>query len=304
MATPVSVTVQSDDPSPVAVVGMVIQFYTTGGVFVTSGTTDSTGKVAVMLPDADYNVLFYKQGVSILPKQPQRITVDHTAISNDFLVTGHVKSRPESIDPLRCTISGYILSTAGLGANHRLVFETVNDLLVLSDNVIAPYTHAEVPSDDTGYFEFELLRNTKYNAYFVFPQNLFNQQPGKLDCQTPDSPSAPLADFLFPVQTELDFSATTISLVQHSPADSSITYTVRYSDGSTRTTTSTAWSGLEIASSDTTIADAAFGNGFIAITPLSPGTATITATRIVKDSATISPIASFTSQTITVTVTA
>lgn len=298
----VTILVNNDLPTPAPVAGIVVEFYSTGGVFQTSGTTDSDGEVTVSLPVAFYDVVFYKTGVSILPKQPQRIEVLASPATNNFLVSCHQRTAPESLDPLRCTVSGYIIGVDGKQARHRLIFEPVKNLLVLSQNVIAPYHRVEVASDEDGYFEFELLRDRQYNAYFVAPQGLFGQEPGKLDVVTPDQPAAPLDKLLFPVPLSMDFSASTISLSAGGDQDESITASLSYSDGSVRTSTGNQWAYVKIENTDNTIVEAFLSGGILCLKPLSAGTATITTSRVMSDLATIDPLENYTSESVVVTV--
>lgn len=297
----VTIRVVDDEPSPAAIEGMVVQFYSTAGIFQTEGTTDVSGEVVALLPTAEYDVVFYKVGVSILPKQPQRIEVIDPG-SNVFTVTGHVRAAPESTDPLRCTVSGSILGVDGKQAVHKLIFEPVHNLVVLSGNIIAPYHRVQVQSDEDGYFEFELLRNTQYNAYFVAPQDLFGQQPGKLDIVTPNHPGVALDKLLFPVPTNLDFSANSISLTAGAEQDESILGTLSYSDGSTRTTTGSPWAYISIQNTDNTVVEAFLSGGKLCLKPLSAGTATITTIRIMASLVTINPLPDYASESVVVTV--
>lgn len=303
---PVSIVILSDDPSPVPVEGVVVEFYDTDAVFQTSGTTDGDGTVVVTLPDETYDVLFYKQGVSILPRQPQQIVVDSLE-SNTFQVTAHVRSLPESIDPIRCKVSGYIKGVGGGAAIHRLIFEPVKTLMVMGSNVIAPASRIEFTSNNEGYFEFELLRDTKYCAYFLFPQDLFCTQPGKLNVITPDAPAVELEDFLFPVPINFEFSETTISLPVDPVPDESVEFTLSFSDGSTRETRNSLaspWAGVTLTNTDNTVVEACFlDGGILSLKALTPGTATITTVRTIPSTVLIDPLPDYTTNSIVVTVT-
>lgn len=301
---PVTIRVLSDDPSPVLVEGVVVEFYdATTAVFQTGGSTASNGEVVVTLPDGDYDVLLYKVGASIIPKQPQQITVD-SLLSNIFEIGAHLRTRPESIDPLRCTVSGFILGVDGKQAKHRLIFEPVKTVTILSSNVIAPYSRREVASSEDGYFEFELLRDTKYFAYFVFPQDLFGMQPGKLDIVVPDSPSVALDVLLFPIPINLTFSASAISLVAGSPWDSTITVELTFSDGSVRECLSSPWAYVAVTNTDGDVVEAAISDGkVLQLKALTPGTATITTVRTIGDRALFDPLPAYATQSVVVTVT-
>lgn len=298
----VTILIENDLPSPTPVEDVAIEFYTTGGVFQTSGTTDEDGEVTVSLPVDFYDVVLYKPGVTFLPRQPQRIEVLASPASNNFSISCHERVAPESIDALRCTVSGYILGVDGKQARHRIVFEPVKNLLVLNNNVVAPYHRVEITSSEDGYFEFELLRNREYNAYFVNPYGLFGVEPGKLAVVTPNQPAAPLDKLLFPVPLNMDFSAPTISLLAGGEQDESITASLSYSDGSIRTATGNQWAYVKIENTDNTIVEAFLSGGILCLKPLSPGTATITTSRVMSDLVTIDPLEDYASESVVVTV--
>lgn len=299
----VTIIVASDDPVPVLVDGVVVEFYdATNAVFQTMGTTDTSGELTISLPAGDFDVIFYKAGLNILPRQPQRISVD-LLLSNVFKVTGHLRTRPESIDPLRCTVSGSIIGVDGKQAKHRLIFEPVKTITVLTGAVVSPYSRREVASNEEGYFEFDLLRNTKYSAYFVFPQDLFGTQPGKLDVITPDLPGVDLDVFLFPVPVKLTFSALTISLTAGSLTDETIQVSLSFTDGSIRETLSSPWAGVHVTNTDANVVEASIADAkILKLKPLKPGTAVITTERAVNDRAFFDPLPDYTTDTVVVTV--
>lgn len=301
---PITIRVLTDDPSPIPIEDVVIEFYTSASaIFQTSGSTSSSGETTVTLPDGDYDVLLYKTGVSFLPRQPQRITVD-SLLTNTFEISAHPRVRPESIDPLRCTVSGSVLGVDGKQAKHRLVFEPVKTITILSHSIIAPYSRREIASTENGYFEFDLLRNTKYSAYFVFPQDLFGTQPGKLDVIVPNSPSVPLDDLLFPIPVNLTFSETAVTINSESLLDDTITVILTYSDGSVRESMSSPWAYVTVTNTEPTIVEASISDAkVLLLKPLTVGSATITTTRVISDRALFDPLPSYMTQSVVVTVT-
>lgn len=301
MAT-VTIRVLSDDPVPAPVEGLLVQFYDTDAVFQTSGTTDDDGEVVVSLPVEFYDVLFYKAGVSILPSQPLRIEIED-ADPHEFEVEAHVRSLPESTNPDRCKVSGYILGVGGGRYKTSVTFRPTKCLIVTMSNVVAMGAHIEVFSNDDGYFEFELLRDTSYVATFVVPRTLFGEDPGKLSCMTPDGPAVELHAFLFPVPVDMDFSATTLALVAGADQDDSIEYTLTYNDGSERATLSTPWGGVDVTNSDGDVIDVAVHDGKLIITPLAAGEATITSTRTIPSTVDYDPLPDYVTESIVVTVT-
>ena len=292
----------NDLPIPLRVAGCVVEFYTTAGVFETSGTTDVNGEVTATLLAGFHDVLFYKQGLSILPKQPQRIEVLALPATNVFLVTGHARVRPESIDPLRCTVSGHILGADGKKTKSKLIFSTKKGLLVLSSNIIAPELQLNASSDDNGYFEFELLRGVCYSAYFTYLEVLLGMNPGVLDILVPDQPSVTIDTLLFPVPVNMDFSANVKALVAGAGPNEDIDYTLTHSDGSVRNG-GTPWAGITLTNTDSLVVEAALRDGKLCLTPLTAGVATITVVRSMSDRVLFDPVPVFQSEQVVVTVT-
>lgn len=298
----VSITLLNDDVSPAPIVGSVIEFYTTVGVFETGGTTDSNGVISVSLPTGFHDILFYKAGVSILPRQPQRIEVLASPSTNNFTVTGHIRTREESLDPTRCTVSGFLINANGIGGIARLVFSPRLSLITRSGNPVIPGSSVDAASNDTGYIQFELLRGIEYCAYFVDVDQFLGVTPAVFDVLVPDAPAIDIMSLLFPIPVNATFSSTSISLVSEDPTDDSITYEVIYTDASSRFR-NTLWGGFKLGSFDNTICGVELCDGTLMLTPLTPGTISITLVRSIPTSVDIDPLPEFTSQTLTVTVT-
>lgn len=310
--TAVSVRLQDDAPSPLPIVGAVIQFFTTGGLFVTQGTTDGSGVVSALLPDATYNLLFYKQGVSILPRQPQQIVVSALALSNNFLVTGHVTTMPEGPDSLRCRISGTLLDPSGLPAKDlRISFRPMADFSIMGGNLVSVQSQIEVHPDDSGYFQFDLLRGMPYAAYLLgvdsFPQ--LGITPASLVVIPPSQPAMSLANLLFPLPVSVVFSPDTISIPLAAGPDALSTLgVITYSDGSTSGTTPSSrtqqppFARLDYVYSDPTLFEIVVANGQTTITPLKTGTGTVALARTVTKWAFWPSPPAFTSPPLTVTI--
>lgn len=298
----VTIRIQNDLPAPLRVSGVLVEFYNLASVFQTSGTTDANGEVAVSLPVTEYNVFMYKAGVSISPRQPQRIAVLEAPSSNIFLVTAHVRALPESSNPLFCRVSGFLLRADGKQTKTRLVVSPTLSLLVLDGNIIAPESRAEIASNDAGYFEFDLLRDVKYNVYFIYQDELFGVEQGKLDVRVPAQPGIQIDKLLFPLPANLSFSEGTIALVAGGAANLAITYITTFTDGSVRAA-GLPWSYVKVNSSNTGVVDAVLKDGKLWLTPKLPGTANVTAERIVSQNALWRPLPGFTTGTVVVTVT-
>src|ERR1051325_7270828 len=246
MSTPVRLILMSDEVVPQPIPAVEVAIYTTGGTFVTSGSTDGVGDVNFLLPDNPYDVLFYKQGMSILPKQPQRIIVDSMASSNEFTVTAHIRVLPEALDPTLCRISGYSLGVTGRPVPSRINLALVPEIYVSNPSqYVTPNEVIEISSDQSGYFEFDVIRGVRYKGYFAFVDRLLDMCPLELDIRVPDQPGLTLSDFLFPVPVHVEFSATTMNLTMPT-ADESTTVDVLFSDGSDRSVPYPQWTSIQV----------------------------------------------------------
>ncbi len=280
----VTIRLQDDSTGNPRIEGVAIEFYSTLGAFQTSGTTDEDGEVTVSLPADFYDIMFFKQGLSILPSQPQRFEVLSSG-SNIFLVTGHLRLLPESSNPLKTKVSGYVLGGA-LGATRtRVSLSLVKQLTVVGPNPILPESRFEVSSDDDGYFEFELVRGMKYTAVFRDVDEFMQVTPAFFTLLVPDSPGIAFDKLFFPLPVSLEFDDDTLSLVAGAVDDVSIGYFINYSDGSDTNNRpiSVPWASLQAVSSNEEVATAVLEDGHLRIDPIAPGTTTISTIRHFND---------------------
>jgi hypothetical protein len=300
--TVVTVKINDDSSAELPVEDVTLEIYDGSSVFQTSGISDADGLASVSLPDGTYVLYLFKSGVTFLPRQPQTLVVVGPS-ENVFQINCHVKEDPESDDPLRCTVSGTILGVNGLPTVSSLIFDPVKELMILSGKIIAPDSRLEVRSDKDGYFEFELLRNRSYSAYFLFPQDLFDQQPGKLNVVVPDRPRVDLHSLLFPLPVSLTFSAPTITLPVSSTVDETISVEASFTDNTERGVVNTPWAGIFVNNPDPTIAEVSIDDTTLLIKPLSPGTINVTTFRELTDKVVIDPLPDFSSGMIIITIT-
>jgi hypothetical protein len=305
--TTTTIILESDDPSPVLIEDVLVNVYDTGGVFQTSGNTDVDGEAIFDLPDDDYDLTFYKQGVSIIAGMPLRITVDAADTDvppNTWKVIAHITASPEAIDPLLCRISGYIRGADGsFTKDGKLTAAPVKETGVLGGNVIAPQHLAYIRPDDNGYYEFDLLRGVNYNVYFHFLEELLSTKPPSLTCIVPDLPALPIADFLFPVQVDADFDPEVLA-IDVGDENTDVALTITYSDGSTSVTrtASPGFSGIIPESDDEDVATVELLGYTVCVVGIGVGTANITITRTISADIHYDPVPTFTTETLVVTV--
>jgi hypothetical protein len=291
----------SDDTIPIAIPGVVVEFYSTAGAFITSGTSDSAGEVTVTLPAAFYDILMFKIGISVLPKQPQRIQVLTQVPPNVFEVTAHIRVLPETNDLTLCRVSGYVINSHGKPQKGvKISLGPTLELVDVSTRLVDPDHQVDVTSDDKGYFEFDLLRKVTYEGYILYKDDWMGQTPGTLVILAPDRPSVPLEYLLFPIPQAVDFSAPTLS-VPINTIDDSITIIVTFTDGNVRQLP-LQWGGYNLTISDADIFDFEVAGDKLVITGKTAGTATLTAERTLPVTSLWLPEPSFASDTLTVTV--
>jgi len=288
----VNITVQNDDPSNTKISGLIIYIYTTGAVFVTSATTNAQGLVTVNLPDASYDVLFFKQGVTIT--QPQRLVIDSMQ-TNNFLITGHVRVLPESLDTTLCRVSGFINGLDGKPVPDLDVRFNQLPTNIINTGVLIFNDPVNATSNNRGYFEFDLLRTIKYEAGL-------SGYATPLVVKVADVPAVKVNDLLFPLQVNLSTSDDELTIPLSGGANSSLTYTVTYSDFNTGRLYND-WSSIEVNYSVPGIAYLSANDTNLVITPKAAGTTVLTFVRVIKpEYVWINPPA-FVSPTITINVT-
>lgn len=300
------VILESDDPSPALVGGLTVRFFDTGGTFITSGVSNVSGEVDVDLPDADYHLYFFKQGVSINAGMPLLITIDVADTDvppNTFKVIVHVHTLPEAIDPLQCRISGFIRGADGEPTKDgRIIMSATLETGVLGGNVISPQDSVSASPDENGFYEFNLLRNVNYCLYFHFLETLAQKEPPVLDARVPNLPALDIADFMFPVPIDASFSVNVLALIAGDLADDSVESAITFSDGSIREQ-GTQFTTFSSVSDDEAVALVAMQSGKILITPVATGVANITIIRTIVSTIYYDPVPTFVTETLVVTVT-
>lgn len=301
---------ESDDVVPVLIEFLTVRLFDTGGSFVTSGVTDVDGEVIVDVPDADYDLYFFKSGVSILGGMPQRITVDAADTDvppNTFKVLAHVAVLPEAVDPALCRVSGDLVGSGGQPSiDGRLVFSLCKMAGYIVGDLLAPQSALNKAPDAGGHYEFDLIRGQEYQAWFTHVNSIpgIAEEPFRMKVIVPDLPSIHIRDLLFPVPVSATFSALTLGLVAGGAEDNTIELTVTYSDGSDRTALPALGTQF-ILSSDNDVAVALDRvENTLYITPIAAGVANITVSRVLSTEFLVfDPTPAFITETLEVTVT-
>ncbi len=286
----VTITIQNDDVLNTKLQGVSIYIYTTLAVFVTSGITDSLGVLTISLPDASYDLLFFNYGFSTI--QPQRIVVDSLLI-NHFLVTGHLRTRPESLNPDLCRVSGYIYGPDGKPRKEVTTrFNQKKRNVIVSGNEILNIPIAFY-SDEKGYFQFDLYKEMCFESYI-------DGYEYRLHSKVPNHPSVDLFKLLFPLQVLITHPGTIITTLSGGPIFDS--FAVFYNDEN-RGLLSNEFSKVLYTLDNPDILAITFTETQVDIIPYATGTCNITFTRVINENYVWRPADAFTAPTLTITIT-
>lgn len=289
--TIVRINVKNDDIPQSNVSGVFISVYSIEATFITSGSTDNTGVVTFSLPDNTYDLLFFKQGMSI--QQPQRIIVNSN-LSNNFLISGHIRAMPESIDPILCRVSGYINSVDGKAVDNIDVRFNQLPINIIANGNFVFNDPVQATSDKRGYFDFYLLRGVSYEA------SIAGYNPALIS-KVPNYPAVNVADLLFPLPVRISLTTSSITLDRVNGPNSSIGYTAYYSDLNTGRLAND-WSSIQFDASVNGIVSLGATDTNLVLTPISTGTTQITFVRYIDPRYVWINPSEFIQQTLTVNV--
>jgi len=289
--TIVNLIVKDDDVFSTPLVGVTVGVYDINSVFITQGTTNSSGQVSFSLTDPQYRVYLYKQGFSIV--QPWLLNVDLSKISVTFSLTGHLRKLPETLNPRLIRVSGYLVDFSGR-PRKNLTLKLHKEAQVNVDELIVENTPVTYTSDDKGYFEFDLYRTLKFCSIYLTERDLYN-------IEIPDRAAINLPDLLFPVPVLL----TITSPINLTLSGGSITvpYTATFSDYSTDRCFKSDWGQIKIVTTPSDILSICIGKNELTITPLQTGTTTVTFVRELLQDFTWIGAPSFISPTLAINIT-
>ena len=278
---------------------VLVRIYNSDLVLMTQGTTgeggNDPGERLFNLAQDTYSMRLSMgiPGYSVV--SPQSFTVTGVPEDDIFDVSVTLFSAPVATNPSLCRCSGFFLNPDGspaVGIKVALQYLSVPAMLgssaVLSKKLF-------LTTDSSGYIQTDLIRGASYRI------DMEGYSDVSLETRVPNTSSANLPDILLPIVTEVSFSSSSVTLAVGATYNASATLTFR--------------SGLSLVLSEFTSAPVTFSssgaglsvsvsNGQLALTGVTAGTYTVTASRVVPDVAIqASPDAGFSSGTLTVTVT-
>ena len=198
----VDIFVKEKTPPQDPISGVVVKVFSENGSLVYGqATTDADGKASFLLPNATYQLRFYKQQVSFA--QPKLITVLEAPVApqtNSFDVLGESFVPPVSTDPRLCVASGIFKKPNGAPApNVDMHFITKFDPVLL-DGAAVLTERMSTRTDANGYAQISLIRFAQYDVTIEGIEDYLRM------ISVPDKPSTNLPDLLFPVVAQITFS--------------------------------------------------------------------------------------------------
>jgi len=264
-----------DQTAATAVESAQVRLYSSDGTaFITYGTTDSAGEVALDVPDATYWVRFFKTGYAFPSKRS--VVVDAAAANNTFDTEAeNLEILPPSSASNLCRVSGYVVGAGGQprkGATFQFMLTHLRH--IVSGR---PITASKVTcrSDEYGYTEVELIQGAFYD---VVVEGLDDQV---FVAQVPELGYAKLTEVIWPYPARVTLSSATVSVA--AAAEEDVTVTLVLSSGVVMPLPSDAAAGavgfsLAASSSDTDVATVVLDGTTATITGVASGSATISFT--------------------------
>jgi hypothetical protein len=270
----VNLFIKDDTASENPISGVVVRVFDDQNVnLITSGTSDASGQIALLLPaPAEYQVRSFKNQVTFTNPTIIDVLENPGATPNDFDISGHVFAPPEAVNPRLCRCSGFFIDVTGAPkANLDIhVISKFDPLILEGDAVMAERVHGR--TDSNGYFQIDLIRFGKYE---VFLEGL---EDSIREIEIPDLASANMPDLIFPVVSSVSFTpAGPWSIGIGSDNDFELTPVVMASDG--RTLTGAAVNDLTWSTDDEDVAAGLVTPNVLTLRGVAAGTANLIATR-------------------------
>jgi len=268
----VDVYVRSN-PLDLPLSGVLVRVYDAAGtVQYTEGTTDTTGRAALLLPVGSFTVRFYRFGTRFV--QPQLMTIAAQALNSPpytFDFVGEVMGQPAATDARLCRCSGYFRELNGGPKKYLdLSFSAEFDPILLEGAGVVS-GGIRVRTDENGWVELDLIRGGIYNA------NVESMEATPTRCvRVPDLASANLPDLLFPVVSDVQLD---VGAPLSVPVGGQLVVTPTVLASSGVPLMGTASDDVNWTVADTSIASVAIGAEQLTISGLVAGSTYLVATR-------------------------
>jgi hypothetical protein len=297
-ATAVLATVVTSDDQvvPVPVQDVSVRVYDEDDVFMTEGVTDANGQFVLPLagsasPGTSYIIRLRKNGYTVPSGHTQFINVlDPLPVgaTNTFDFTLHEVTIPESVDPLMCRVSGYLVDASmqprknvnirfitrkGFPDSSIGIMAQTSNPTVVGGRIIA--ADVTVTTDRLGYVEVSLPRG---GVFDVHVSGLEHPSGVVSPVVIPELSAARLEDILFPYVQSVSYTPNPVSVVLGMFTDVALSITL--SSGAALTEVADINNFVVFAVADPSVASAVVINpGQLRVNGASAGSTTISATR-------------------------
>jgi len=194
------ITAKNQKTPAVALPGVTVRVYTSGGTLLSSSLTDAGGVAEFLLDDLtpDYLLRFFKAEVGFTNPYSVSLNVGSTT---EVEVTGTSLDLPQAVNPNLCRISGNVVDIFGQDAAQFLLYfyRPFPDPAVLLNRIVTREAHRVGVHSVNGWMQFDLIRGSVCDL----------MMPGWADkmlrAEVPDLGGVLLSDFIFPVPAEVSF---------------------------------------------------------------------------------------------------
>jgi len=257
--------IKSSGTTPTPLAGVVGKVFSLDGLTVyTSGTSDTDGRIALLLEEGSYQVRFFRQHASF-----SALTFSVQPGPNTFDVTGDIFTAPTVNDPRLCVANGFFRAANGGKAPNIDVHFIAKFRPLLLDGDAVLTERVVCRTDANGYMQTNLIRNGQYDVLIEGLSDITRT------IYVPDAPNVNLPDLLFPVIHSVTFDVPgPYSLLAGSSLF--LTPTIRVSDG--RILPGIGYDDVAWSSSDTRVVCLAISPNRIELRAQAPGTAIVTLT--------------------------
>lgn len=195
--------------------GVTITVYDSEGAIDQVSISGEDGKALIdVQEDLNYYVRASKEGTVT---QIYALPLQDNAVYDIEIVPS---SLSPAADPERCRVQGYIVNVLGEPVKWPFKISAFEGVARSKEGVI--YSDATVYPDNSGEYDFELVRDVSYVVYDIPNYSV-------RVCHAPDTPSIAIQDFIFPTITSLGNLPDTLTLRPDS--ETAFVLTINLSNG-------------------------------------------------------------------------
>jgi hypothetical protein len=266
----VDVYVLDATPQKNPVPGVTVKVLSQNGVTTwTVATTDSSGHAGFLLPDATYQLRFFKPSYTFM--NPQYFIVAPPPALNTFDITAIGVSPPVPSNSRLCTAYGFFQNMSGRPAAGVQIQFICKFNPILVDGAAVLTERVYVTTDEKGYAQVDLFQGGHYDVTISGTEDYLRH------ARVPFLPNINIGNLCFPVVSSVTFDPPIPSNMTVGSADLQVTPTAYATDGNELKDHGSM--DIQWKSSDSNILAVMPSGGILTLRPLSAGTAQVIACR-------------------------